>query len=336
MTVGERRASRLGIAVVAIVGVLLAVVPMNGARAAGAAQGQCADNVGITIVVDFRDLGGGVNIACAPSQVSDGLDALSEAGVSWEGTRRYAGLVCRIAGKPSPASEACVNAPPAAAYWSYWIAPRGGHWCYSSLGAGNRVPPPGSVEGWSFSLNHTGGDVPPPSSDPPAPIPGTTPTQLRGGDCGAPPPSTPPATDAPFPPAAGDRSTAPTPGGGAAHDNPQPTAQAGPTGASEPDARGAATSTTTAASRATGDSTAVDAASSSSASRASSDASASKSGEVALNAVDLTDDGRGGSGTPLGVIGGTGLVAALGGGAWFKSRKRHRVENLPIELDETV
>ena len=119
-------------------------------------DGPCADNVGITVVIDFQELTGGVNVRCVPGPVTSGLDALDKAGVSWEGTRRFPGLVCRIAGKPGTDTEACVNAPPLSAYWGYWVAPRGGQWCFSTLGAGNRKPPPGTVEGWSFALNRTG------------------------------------------------------------------------------------------------------------------------------------------------------------------------------------
>src|SRR5215218_10404000 len=110
-------------------------------------EGPCTDNVGITIVVDFQELGGAVNVRCAPGPVTSGLQALDQADIAWEGTRRFAGVVCRIAGLPGAADEACIDTPPATAYWSYWLAPRGGQWCYSTVGPGSRTPPPGSVEG---------------------------------------------------------------------------------------------------------------------------------------------------------------------------------------------
>ena len=65
-----------------------------------------------------------------------------------QGTTQFPGLLCRINGEP--ASDPCHGAPPPDAYWGYWHAPRGGSWTYSSSGAGSRVPPAGSVEGWSF------------------------------------------------------------------------------------------------------------------------------------------------------------------------------------------
>ncbi len=78
-------------------------------------DGPCLDNVGITVVIDFQELPGGVNVRCAPRPVTSGLDALDKAGISWEGTRRFPGLVCRIACMPGTDNEACVNAPPLSA-----------------------------------------------------------------------------------------------------------------------------------------------------------------------------------------------------------------------------
>ena len=103
------------------------------------------------MVVDFGVLGGGVQIRCVTQSVSSGFDALVKAGFTYTNTQRFPGLLCRIDGKPTPAQDPCVNAPPSDRYWGYWTAPApGGAWTYSDLGAGNRTPPPGSVEGWAF------------------------------------------------------------------------------------------------------------------------------------------------------------------------------------------
>ena len=154
-----RRLAALLALVAGGIAVPLVTAPVH---SASAASGACVDNVGITIVVDFHELGGGVNVRCAPGPVSSGLDALDKAGIVWESVRRFPGFVCRIAGLPGPDKEACINTPPANAYWSYWVAPRGGTWCYSSRGPGARIPPAGAVEGWSFTLGKTGADTPPP------------------------------------------------------------------------------------------------------------------------------------------------------------------------------
>ncbi|MEM9517433.1 MAG: hypothetical protein AAGA42_21480 [Actinomycetota bacterium] len=183
--------------VVAVVGALAPAAASSSASARSAAPDEeaaageqidesCTDADGVTVVVDFQELGGGVNVRCAPGPIDSGLDAFNRADIVWEGTRRDPGFVCRIAGRPGPVDEACGNTPPANAYWSYWLAPRGGTWCYSNLGAGNRTPPPGTVEGWSFALNRATTEIPPPRLDPPPPLPGVEPTQLDPGDCSTP------------------------------------------------------------------------------------------------------------------------------------------------------
>lgn len=177
-------------------------------------DGACPTANGVTVVIDFRELGGGVHVRCATGSVSSGLDALQRAGIDHRTTIRFPGFVCRIADRP--ANDPCVDASPATAYWSYWVAPRGGHWCYSNRGAGSRRPPQGSVEGWSFSLNRTASTAPPPGIAPPAAVPGT-PSALSATDCDqrpsasapAPAPSAPPNQPTPHGPTAPSSRPAP-------------------------------------------------------------------------------------------------------------------------------
>ena len=128
-----------------------------------------------------------------------GFDALTRAGFTFAGTTQFPGLLCRINGEP--ASDPCHGAPPPDAYWGYWHAPRGGSWTYSTSGAGSRVPPAGSVEGWSF------GDRDEPGMAPPAPA--TTPTTTR-------PPTTPTTQGSVGGPSTATPTTADDQGGGAA------------------------------------------------------------------------------------------------------------------------
>ncbi|GIJ39801.1 hypothetical protein [Micromonospora andamanensis] len=182
------RATRLAIAIaVAAASVLLGPSP---AAAAGSA-GYCPDAAGVTVVVDFKELGGGTVVRCAPGDQATGLAALKAAGFQIAGTLRWGeGFICRIEGKPSASTEKCVDTPPASAYWSYWHAPNGGSWTYSDKGVLNRKPPSGSFEGWSFSLNRNADNAPRPAVAPtrPAPAPRTT------------APAPPPRTSAPAPP----------------------------------------------------------------------------------------------------------------------------------------
>jgi hypothetical protein len=315
------------------------------ALAARWADGPCTDNVGITVVIDFQELGGGVNVRCASGPVTSGLDALDKAGIVWEGTRRFPGFVCRIAGKPGPESESCGNTPPATAYWSYWLAPRGGSWCYSSVGAGNRTPPPGTIEGWSFASNKVSVDVPPPGLDPPAPIPGEAPNSLNGADCGS-PSATPAAPAAPVaaptvpPPVPTNASATPaaptTPAVLAEPDSASTADSDPPRVASAANAGGAASTTSAASTATTGASTTTRPATSSTTpggtSSIPSDSSTPSGGStppgtddlgtVELGTVDLSDDGRGDGGfspaAGLGLL----IAAAVGGTSVWAARRR--------------
>jgi hypothetical protein len=140
----------------------------------------CPDAAGVTVVVDFHELGDDtVLVRCAPDAPQDGFEALEQAGIPYRTTVAFPGFLCRIADRP--ADDPCDTTSPAEAYWSYWLAPAGGEWCYSNRGAGTRTPPPGAVEGWSFSLDRTTEDVPPPRHDPPGDPEGATP--LAADDC---------------------------------------------------------------------------------------------------------------------------------------------------------
>ncbi|WP_328997924.1 hypothetical protein OHA18_26075 [Kribbella sp. NBC_00709] len=124
--------------------------------------GYCPDANGVTVVVDYQGLGFATEIRCAPGDQATGLAALENAGFVVTGTDRWGkAFICRINGQPTPATEPCVNTPPASAYWSYWHSPNGGSWTYSQFGATGRKPPLGSFEGWSFSQN-AGPDTNPP------------------------------------------------------------------------------------------------------------------------------------------------------------------------------
>src|SRR5258706_12076529 len=131
MAAAHTRAGRVLAA--AALGVLATVaLPASPARAAACAAGQS----GVTVVVDFASLGGGVVVGCASGDPASGLVALQGAGFDVDGTDRWGlAFVCRINGKPTAAAEPCVNTPPASAYWSYWHAQPGGAWSYSQLGA---------------------------------------------------------------------------------------------------------------------------------------------------------------------------------------------------------
>ncbi|WP_168200810.1 hypothetical protein [Allokutzneria sp. NRRL B-24872] len=196
-------------AVAAAAGFLLtAATPPISAQGKGT-PGHCPDGNGVTVVIDFQDLGGSTIVRCARGDQATGHAALRNAGISITGTNRWGeGFICRIEGKPAPSAEPCIDTPPATAYWSYWHAPNGGAWKYSDFGVMNRKPPLGSYEGWSFSKNRTATTnpqprvkpqrpvaAPPPPPPPPPPKPQPQPQPQPGP--GAPPPPPPPVTTAP-------------------------------------------------------------------------------------------------------------------------------------------
>ena len=170
-------ASLVGLATVSCA--FLSAVPMAQAGpvntpAATGYDGVCkgADALtGTTVVIDFQDLGGKALVRCSPQKGTEprtGIQALTDAGIKVEGVGAWGlGFVCRLADKPGTNQvvpipdkpnykEKCEKTPPAAAYWSYWLADgTGADWSYSPAGALNRTVIPGGFEGWSFSHNAT-------------------------------------------------------------------------------------------------------------------------------------------------------------------------------------
>ncbi|UYM07040.1 hypothetical protein [Solicola gregarius] len=191
---------RAALAVAATVAVVLApVAPASAIDDSQGAPGFCPDDNGVTVVVDMGALGGDVIVRCAPgSQQRDGLEALEAAGFEISGTTRFGdGAVCRIEGRPAADEglavdgndgyqEACVDMPPASAYWSYWGADNGGDWSYSQWGLKNRDAVNGGFEGWSFSMNES-------RSSPSAPR--IAPVRPESDDSGADLPDDEPTTD---------------------------------------------------------------------------------------------------------------------------------------------
>lgn len=154
--------------------------------------GFCRNANGVTVVIDFQELNGTTIVRCNPQSTrGTGLDALKGAGIQIAGVQRWGeSFICRIENRPSATEtidvdgqpgyrEACIDTPPAAAYWSYWHAGNNCPWTYSQWGVKNRDFTPGGFEGWSFSLNATADSNPVPRI---APVrPGT-----EGAECTTP------------------------------------------------------------------------------------------------------------------------------------------------------
>jgi hypothetical protein len=163
--------------------------PAVGQPRPGATQGVCVAGQpdAVTVVVDFKQLGGGSQAYCVTglTKSSTGLDAIVAAGLIPAGTTHDGpGFVCRLGGRPGPSeaipvpgtgnyTEACVDTPPSDAHWTYWQANAGGTWALSPTGAGNRRATLGGFEGWAFHIGP--GQAGPPGMAPnPAPSPAPT------------------------------------------------------------------------------------------------------------------------------------------------------------------
>jgi hypothetical protein len=215
------------------------------AVAAPAAEAAaCSGSSGVTVVVDFGSLGGGVQTGCAGGDPASGLAALSAAGHGYTFVPRQFGLVCQIDARPNPC-----NGAPTTAYWSYWHATRGGSWSYATAGAGGYNPQPGTVEGWAFGAGGRPGIAPPAAPAPPPPPPKPTTRPAPRPSAQPPPAPAPPSGSA----AAGGEARGGPPGSAAgspsrapARTTTAPPTSAGPTatdGTSPPTGAAAAPST---------------------------------------------------------------------------------------------
>ena len=157
---------------------LLVVLAMAGAGLApvpAVAAGYCAGS-GVSVVVDFGGLGGGIQKGCDSSGNHNAAKAFTNTGHPLTYAQRQPGFVCRVNGVPQ--SDPCVNTSPADAYWGlFWSD--GSGWKYSSLGVGSLTVPAGATVAFSWQ---NGGTLDPPGAAPAAPAPAShspSPTPTR-------------------------------------------------------------------------------------------------------------------------------------------------------------
>lgn len=156
-----------------------------------AAAATCPTSSGVSVVVDFGALGGGVTTSCDPAGASRNAAAMLVAtGRALTYVQRQPGFICRVVGLP--AEDPCVNTPPSDAYWGlFWSDGESGDWTYASTAAGSLRVPAGGYVGlaWQTGDRRVPGVAPAPR---PAPTPTRTPT---------PQPSTKPSPERPSSPA---------------------------------------------------------------------------------------------------------------------------------------
>jgi hypothetical protein len=167
-----------GGSVLAIAAVFAAVTGATAGPATAAARpvSDCTATTGAIVAVDFAHWGGPVLRSCGTTPTT-GYALLNQGGWDTTGTEHDGpGFICRIGYSgyrhgsqyPTAAQQACVDTPPASAYWAFWqAAPGQDTWTYSQLGAMSYHPSPGSVSLWIFggtNLAGTAGSAVPPIS----------------------------------------------------------------------------------------------------------------------------------------------------------------------------
>lgn len=195
------------------------LVVLTGGSPAYAAT--CSGTSGVSLVVEFNQLGGGVRQECDQDGAGRTADrVLKDAGFSLGYVQRFPGFVCRIDGLP--ADDPCVDTPPADAYWGLWWSDgRSGTWTYSSLGAGSLTLPAGAYVAmvWDGSSGTVRPTIAPAVHATPTPTPTRSPTPTR-----KPSPTQAPAPSTSAGPTSAATSTTPSPSSGSTHTaQPKPT-----------------------------------------------------------------------------------------------------------------
>lgn len=145
----QHRVTRARGAQVAAAFVLAAVAPL--VPASRAAAGTCAGS-GVTVVVDYNELGGRTKVVCAAEAGgATAARAFVDAGYRLEYQPQLQDFVCRLSGRPT--DRPCTDA---SSYWSLWWADGpSGEWTYSTLGVTSLKVPQGGYVGFAW---HEGDD----------------------------------------------------------------------------------------------------------------------------------------------------------------------------------
>ena len=125
---------------------------------AAATAATCTSSGGVSVVVDFRELGGATITDCVPGGGGKtAVEIFKLAGISITYAQSQPGFVCRVNGLPDIYSDRCLNTSPSSAYWGlWWGSGNSSAWTFSSSGVGSLKVPEGGAVGWSWQQ-----DLPP-------------------------------------------------------------------------------------------------------------------------------------------------------------------------------
>src|SRR5699024_11935101 len=108
----------------------------------------CGTTEGVTVVVDFTDLGGSIEVGCAEGDPASGREALESAGFT--PTDSNSGRICAINAQPDPCPEESTGSS-----WSYWHG-GDGEWAGYG-GSADKVDPARGAGGGGRDCGGSGG-----------------------------------------------------------------------------------------------------------------------------------------------------------------------------------
>lgn len=155
MHTSPRRPGRAARGLLQSAALLLGVLALSvtSPSTAYAAEGSLCTDGGVNIVVDFKDLGGGVQQACDESGAGKvATQVFEESGFELTPVAAFPGAACRVNGKP--AEVACAKMPPADAYWGLYVG-KAGKWDYAPTGADELKLEDGAFVGFAWQSSST-------------------------------------------------------------------------------------------------------------------------------------------------------------------------------------
>ncbi|WP_151081600.1 hypothetical protein [Nocardioides cynanchi] len=210
--------------VVRLVAAALLAAAMGLGVPTAAQAATCSSARGVSVVVDFHQLGGGVQASCDAGGAGEYAAAqFEDAGHTLTYVQNEP-FVCRVDGVPS--TDPCVRTPPADAYWSLWWSDgTSGTWHFATTGVASlKVPAGGYVAlSWQSGNAQTPPGVAPKAHPAGSPSPSPSHSPSPSGQ-----PSTAPSTPSTAPP--GTPTSAPT----SAATSSSPTTSATPQGKTHP------------------------------------------------------------------------------------------------------
>jgi hypothetical protein len=193
--------------VVRLAAVTFAVAAAGFVVSPAARAATCPTSSGVSVVVDFHQLGKGLSTVCVPTGGGKkAADLFGDAGhvLTYVNGEPF---VCEVDGAPQ---TQCARTPPANAYWSLWWSDgRSGTWTYAAASVealhvpdggyvalswqkGNAQAPPGVA-----ARSHTGSSPSSPPTSHPTSAPSSHPTRAPASSpTSGPPTSTPTSTPA--------------------------------------------------------------------------------------------------------------------------------------------